>query len=117
MANRAAGAGYESTSNYPYARLEFFGIGNIHAMRDSQKALVDVLSAVNPSDTNFGKQIEDTQWLYHVRHVLRAAYESALSITKSVPVLVHCSHGWDRTAQVCGIAQLFLDPFYRTFDG
>lgn len=32
-------------------------------------------------------------------------------------MLVHCSHGWDRTSQVAAIAQLFLDPYYRTFDG
>lgn len=32
-------------------------------------------------------------------------------------VLVHCSDGWDRTAQVCSLASLLLDPFYRTFKG
>merc|ERR1711971_1433382 len=32
-------------------------------------------------------------------------------------VLVHCSDGWDRTAQVCALAQLLLDPYYRTFGG
>lgn len=32
-------------------------------------------------------------------------------------VLVHCSDGWDRTAQVCSLAGLLLDPFYRTFKG
>ena len=36
---------------------------------------------------------------------------------RSVPVLVHCSHGWDRTAQVCSTAEMFLDPYYRTIDG
>ncbi len=25
-----------------------------------------------------------------------------------------CSDGWDRTAQVCGLAELMLDPYYRT---
>jgi myotubularin-related protein 1/2 len=34
-----------------------------------------------------------------------------------MPVLVHCSHGWDRTSQVAALAQLFLDPFYRTRQG
>lgn len=29
-------------------------------------------------------------------------------------VLVHCSDGWDRTAQCCSIAQLVMDPFFRT---
>ena len=32
-------------------------------------------------------------------------------------VLVHCSDGWDRTAQLCSLAQLMLDPYYRTVRG
>lgn len=32
-------------------------------------------------------------------------------------VLVHCSDGWDRTAQVCSVASLLLDPYYRTMKG
>lgn len=117
MANRAVGAGYELSANYPHTRLEFMGIGNIHVMRDSFKSLCAVMTNYNTSDTNFSKAVEDSQWLSHVRLVIRAAWESALSVTKEVPVLVHCSHGWDRTAQVCGIAQLFLDPYYRTIEG
>ncbi len=30
---------------------------------------------------------------------------------------VHCSDGWDRTAQLAGLAQVMLDPFYRTIEG
>ena len=32
-------------------------------------------------------------------------------------VLVHCSDGWDRTAQLCATAKLLLDPHYRTIEG
>lgn len=32
-------------------------------------------------------------------------------------VLVHCSDGWDRTPQLVSLAQLILDPFYRTIRG
>jgi hypothetical protein len=32
-------------------------------------------------------------------------------------VLVHCSDGWDRTAQMTSIAQLLLDPYFRTLRG
>ena len=33
------------------------------------------------------------------------------------PVLVHCSDGWDRTTQMVSLAELMLDPYYRTFEG
>lgn len=36
---------------------------------------------------------------------------------EGVSVLVHCSDGWDRTAQVCSVASLLLDPYYRTLRG
>ncbi len=31
--------------------------------------------------------------------------------------MVHCSDGWDRTAQLCALAGMILDPFYRTIEG
>lgn len=32
-------------------------------------------------------------------------------------VLVHCSDGWDRTAQIVSLCKLIADPSYRTFEG
>lgn len=32
-------------------------------------------------------------------------------------VLVHCSDGWDRTPQMVALAQLILDPYYRSIRG
>ena len=36
---------------------------------------------------------------------------------ESVNVVVHCSDGWDRTAQTCSLASIILDPYYRTMHG
>ena len=36
---------------------------------------------------------------------------------ESVSVVVHCSDGWDRTAQTCSLASIILDPYYRTIHG
>lgn len=32
-------------------------------------------------------------------------------------VVVHCSDGWDRTAQLTSLAMLMLDSFYRSIEG
>lgn len=120
MANMAAGAGYETQTNYPSCRLDFYNIPNIHAVRDSYKSMCSLVlnPTANPSsDITFSKQVEDTQWLTNVRLILKASFETAAFLNKGFPILVHCSHGWDRTAQITCLAQLFLDPFYRTFDG
>lgn len=38
-------------------------------------------------------------------------------IQKRMNVLVHCSDGWDRTAQMCALSQQLIDPYYRTIEG
>ena len=40
-----------------------------------------------------------------------------LFIRYDATVLIHCSDGWDRTAQLTSLAQLLLDPYYRTIEG
>lgn len=41
MANRAKGAGYESTAAYHNCRYMCMGIDNIHVMRDSLSKLIE----------------------------------------------------------------------------
>lgn len=41
----------------------------------------------------------------------------ARSLSQGQNVLVHCSDGWDRTSQLCSLAGIFLDPYYRTIIG
>lgn len=31
-------------------------------------------------------------------------------------VVVHCSDGWDRTSQIVSLAELIMDPYYRTVE-
>lgn len=119
MANRTGGYGYENTSNYPGATLQFCNIGNIHAVRDAyQKMTALCLNQSNATDVTWGSALEDTKWLSHIRIILAAAWETAFWVqVHRMPVLLHCSHGWDRTSQVSALAQLLLDPYYRTLEG
>ncbi|OBS58006.1 hypothetical protein A6R68_10874, partial [Neotoma lepida] len=89
VANKATGGGYESDDAYHNAELSFLDIHNIHVMRESLKKLV-LTGAIQIADT--------------------------VSSGKS-SVLVHCSDGWDRTAQLTSLAMLMLDSFYRSIEG
>lgn len=60
-------------------------------------------------------QLDSTQWLHHMAKLLRASWYTAVNLEEQGrPVLVHCSDGWDRTPQIVSLAQLMIDPFYRT---
>ena len=50
--------------------------------------------------------------------VLRASHRCAHCLHAARrSVLVHCSDGWDRTPQVTALAQLLLDPSFRSLRG
>ncbi|OXU28235.1 hypothetical protein TSAR_009646 [Trichomalopsis sarcophagae] len=105
MANRAAGKGYENENFYDNIKFQFFGIENIHVMRSSLAKLIECSG------------LESSGWLKHIRAILETSWFIARNIINGISVVVHCSDGWDRTAQVCSLAALMLDPFYRTIHG
>ncbi|KAM8952874.1 phosphatidylinositol-3,5-bisphosphate 3-phosphatase MTMR8 [Pelodytes ibericus] len=118
MANRAAGKGYENEDNYPSIRFQFIGIENIHVMRSSLQKLLEVCELKSPSMSNFLTVLENSGWLRHIKTVMDAGLFLAKAVkNENASVLVHCSDGWDRTAQVCSLASILLDPFYRTIKG
>ena len=78
----------------------------------------DADEAKHVSNVEYGVRLHETGWLDHIRLVMSSSIEAAEKLHKEQSsVLVHCSDGWDRTAQVCATAQLILDPFFRTLRG
>jgi myotubularin-related protein 1/2 len=118
MANRTSGYGYENTSHYVGTTMQFCNIANIHAVRDAYQKMSAHCMSPTTQDQNWNSLIEDTKWLHHIRQIWAASWEAAFWIhVHRLPVLIHCSHGWDRTSQVAALAQLLLDPYYRTRAG
>ncbi|KAI5067482.1 hypothetical protein GOP47_0018010 [Adiantum capillus-veneris] len=141
LANGAMGGGSESSSNYFQCEVVFLGIENIHSMRDSLARLRDYLDTHGAASSDGSSSLlrsgglawgggnlsnmaaavsalGDSGWLVHVHNVLAAAAWVAARIAlEEASVLVHCSDGWDRTAQIVALAELMLDPYYRTFRG
>ncbi|XP_033365255.1 myotubularin-related protein 6 [Bombus vosnesenskii] len=115
FANRATGKGYENENFYDNIKFHFFGIENIHVMRTSLNKLIELQRMTSMSA--FLSGLESSGWLKHIRSILETAWFIARAVSNGVSVVVHCSDGWDRTAQVCSLSALLLDPFYRTIQG
>ncbi|KAJ7905782.1 protein-tyrosine phosphatase-like protein [Mycena olivaceomarginata] len=133
MGNTAKGAGTENMDHYKDSKKAYLGIDSIHVMRESLAKVVDalreadvLLASINNDlpDSVPGLAVLDRQalrrsgWLRH----LQAIMEGTVLITRNIHVnsshvLIHCSDGWDRTSQLSALAQLCLDPFYRTIRG
>ncbi|XP_042335721.1 myotubularin-related protein 1 isoform X2 [Sceloporus undulatus] len=116
-ANKAKGGGYESESAYPNVELVFLEIPNIHVMRESLRKLKEI---VYPTidESRWLSNVESTHWLEYIRMLLAGAVRIADKIESGkTSVVVHCSDGWDRTAQLTSLAMLMLDGHYRTIKG
>ncbi|KAK5876175.1 hypothetical protein CesoFtcFv8_027171 [Champsocephalus esox] len=117
VTNKAKDGGFESESFYPNVELNFLEIPNIHVMRESLRKMKDV---VYPTidEAHWHSAIDQTHWLEYIRLLLSGAAKVAdkLESGKS-SVVVHCSDGWDRTAQLTSLAMLMLDSHYRTLRG
>ncbi|KAI5124007.1 hypothetical protein M0805_003839 [Coniferiporia weirii] len=137
MANVAKGAGTENMDYYREGKKAYLGIDNIHVMRDSLNKVVETLRGADALAYSIGgdgcdrerlvmlslslldrQTLRRSGWLRHLSAIL----DGTLLIVRNVHVnsshvLIHCSDGWDRTAQLSSLAQLCLDPFYRTFRG
>ncbi|KAM4611918.1 myotubularin-related protein 1a isoform 2-T2 [Polymixia lowei] len=115
--NKAKDGGYESESFYPNVEFNFLEIPNIHVMRESLRKLKEV---VYPTidEAHWHSAIDQTHWLEYIRLLLAGAVRIADKLESGkTSVVVHCSDGWDRTAQLSSLAMLILDSYYRTLRG
>jgi len=70
------------------------------------------------STSSWWDGLNSSSWLKHVHNVLQVSRFIAQAVSlEGRNVIVHCSDGWDRTAQTCSLASIMLNPHYRTITG
>ncbi|KND92609.1 Phosphoinositide 3-phosphatase [Tolypocladium ophioglossoides CBS 100239] len=119
MVNQVQGMGSENMDKYPFARKSFLSIENIHVMRHSLNKVVEALKDADISPLPPNRELlHQSGWLRHIHNVLDGSAIIARRIgIKHSHVLIHCSDGWDRTSQLSALAQIMLDPYFRTLEG
>ncbi|KAF1792462.1 Myotubularin family [Phytophthora cactorum] len=132
LANRAKGYGVESSVNYKNCTISFMEIPNIHSMRERCDSVEVIPTRLTQLLTLFvvirgiiismkklrnlcaSPSCDNLRWLGSIEDTKFACGPIA-PVGESV--LLHCSHGWDRTSQIASLAQIFIDPFFRTWKG
>ncbi|CAE7896496.1 mtm1, partial [Symbiodinium microadriaticum] len=112
----AGGGGFEA---YPNCRVIFGGIENIHAVRDAWRAMgAAVRNIVEGQVGSWFKDVANSGWYDYIGLILGSTLKVVEEILyNQANVVIHCSDGWDRTAQVSSLVMLCLDPYYRTQEG
>ncbi|ELP85155.1 myotubularin, putative [Entamoeba invadens IP1] len=115
-ANRVNGGGYENTNTYIKTDLQFLNMPNIHEVRNIYTNMRNALrdrKTLTPTQY-FSKT---SGWL-ELLYTLLISTKMAVGLIRSeVNVLVHCSDGWDRTAQMSALTRLVLEKKARTVKG
>ncbi|XP_049878278.1 myotubularin-related protein 13 [Pectinophora gossypiella] len=88
-----------------------------HAFKKLMRAAVPSAPAA-PEEPGFLRLIEESGWLWQLRQLfqLSGAVVDLLDLQGS-SVLLSLEDGWDVTAQISSLAQICLEPYYRTLDG
>jgi len=60
---------------------------------------------------------EGYSWANHISQILRGASKVAAVLDKGEAAVVRCSDGWDRTAQICSLSSILVEPRFRTIKG
>ncbi|XP_031559820.1 myotubularin-related protein 13-like [Actinia tenebrosa] len=103
-----------------YSKVEFVPVElpDVRAVRACFKKFQRACCPSQDTTESFYKQINESEWLHQLSAVLNVsnALVDLIDIQGS-SVMVCFEDGWDVTAQVVSLAELCLDPYYRTIKG
>ena len=118
FANQMIGKGGERSENYANCVVSYNDIPGMPVIQKQFKKIMDHIARL-PSEKNlsFFEVLGASGWMGSLSLVLKMSLKMVESMRNGKSVFVHCSDGWDRTAQTSALCQLVLDPYYRTLEG
>lgn len=65
----------------------------------------------------FFKQLHESKWFEQLKALLEVANMICERMDDGSSVMVALEDGWDLTSQIVSLAELMMDPYYRTIEG
>eukprot|EP01119_Soliformovum_irregulare_P016348 TRINITY_DN4710_c0_g2_i1.p1 TRINITY_DN4710_c0_g2~~TRINITY_DN4710_c0_g2_i1.p1 ORF type:complete len:1641 (+),score=515.86 TRINITY_DN4710_c0_g2_i1:1885-6807(+) len=96
---------------FPNCEITYLGIGNESIMQQSRQTLDKMVNTRNAPETVF------KTWLDHIKSIIEGARSVVFYISRGESVLVQESADGDAAYQVISLAEMMLDPYFRTLEG
>eukprot|EP00039_Didymoeca_costata_P025948 m.14581 g.14581 ORF g.14581 m.14581 type:complete len:460 (-) comp5148_c0_seq1:96-1475(-) len=91
-------------------------MGRLDSLQDAFNKTKDVCQGVDMS--NVLTKFESAGWLTEIWNLLRTAVVISRTLSREeMPVVIHATTGFDQEIQVSALAQLLLEPRFRTMQG
>ncbi|EDQ85601.1 uncharacterized protein MONBRDRAFT_29099 [Monosiga brevicollis MX1] len=116
--HRSKGGGLEVIDKYYGWSRKMLDIAAWPILADSLSKLLEACQDPSLDASKFLEKLNASNWLSTVRDALSAALQAVTCLEhEQQPVVVHGSHGTDITCIVVALAQLYMDPYFRTLEG
>lgn len=108
----------ESNPKTDFIPLDYFDVKSSKAsFKKFMRACIPSSVSLEP-EHSFHRLVENSEWLVQIQNIMQlsGAIVDLIDVQGS-SVLISLEDGWDITAQISSVAQLCLDPHYRTLEG
>ncbi|EKX39419.1 hypothetical protein GUITHDRAFT_89063 [Guillardia theta CCMP2712] len=117
-----AGGGRELVRSMYYGIADYvmLNIQNLSCQREHFDELMRTCKTMNDKtlrNIRIISTLTQSNWCKQLYQITTGAIAVANVLEKKASVLIHCSDGLNRTSQVSCLAQVLLDPYYRSFEG
>lgn len=112
------GVKVESAPKTDFIPVEYYDVRHTKAaFKKLMRACIPSSTTIEP-EQSFYKLAENSEWLQQLQSIMQlsGAVVDLLDLQGS-SVAICLEDGWDVTSQVSSVAQLCLDPHYRTIEG
>ncbi|XP_053384706.1 myotubularin-related protein 13-like isoform X1 [Mercenaria mercenaria] len=112
------GVKLESFPKCDFIPVDFYEVRHVKAsFKKLSRACIPSSSTQGP-DASFHKAVEESGWLPQIQNILQLAGATVdLLDVQGSSVMICLEDGWDITTQVVSVAEVLLDPYYRTMEG